>query len=197
MVSCLTAPLIVDDFSEQYHYSIVLRRADTGRVLFESLDQWQTSFFSDRMHALWSADGRFVALAFEGVNHTQLLRLFAHGEGQTASEVSLPNYAHPVFSTLGVESVKSLVAEPVRWLDHTLELSLSGTTAEPRQGGGYDFDFAATLKVQAHDHGTEAELSDLHDHPASPPGLTTRSSEQRLAIGFFLHSTSILASLCR
>ena len=29
------------------------------------------------------------------------------------------------------------------------------------------------------------------------PHLTTRSSEQRLAFGFFLQSTSVLASLCR
>ncbi len=169
VVSCPTAPPAPDDFPEDHHYSITLRRSDTGKVLFESLDHWQASFFSDRLHALWSADGRFVALAFEGANHTQLLRLFAIGEGQTASEVSLPDYAHPVFVALGVESVKSLVAEPVRWTGHTLELSLGGTTAEPRQNGSYDFDFAATLKVQARDHTTKAELSDLRDKPVAPP----------------------------
>ena len=35
-----------------------------------------------------------------------------------------------------------------------------------------------------------------HSH-SSPHGLTTRSSEQRLAVGFSLRSTSFLASLCR
>ena len=169
VVSCPTAPPVADDFPEQYHYSIALRRVDTGRVLFESLDHWQTSFFSDSLRALWSADGWFVVLTFEGANHTQLLRLFAIGEGQTASEVPLPDYAHPVFAALGVESVKSLVAEPVRWTDHTLELSLSGTTAEPRQSANYDFDFAAALKVQSRDHAIKAELSNLHDKPVTPP----------------------------
>ena len=169
VVSCPTAPPVADDFPEQYHYSVVLRRADTGRVLFEGLDRWQTAFFSDHLRALWSNDGRLVVLTFEGANHTELFRLFAIGEEQTASEVSLPDYIHPVLAALGSESVKSLVAEPVRWTAHTLELSLSGTTAEPRQGGGYDFDFAAELKVQARDHAIKAELSDLHDKPAAPP----------------------------
>ena len=170
VVSCPTAPPFADEFPEQYHYSIVLRRVDTGKVLFESLDRWQSSFFADRLRALWSADGRFVVLAFEGANHTQLLRLLTVAEGQTASEVALPDYVRPVFAALGVESVKSLAAEPLRWTGHTLELSLSGTTAEPREGrGSYDFDFAAALIVQTRDHTISAGLSDLHDRPAIPP----------------------------
>jgi hypothetical protein len=82
VVSSPAAPAEADDFPEEYSYSLVIRRVGAAKALFESLDQWQTSFFAvgpqgSRMRALWSADSRFLVLAFEGSNHTQLLRLFS------------------------------------------------------------------------------------------------------------------------
>lgn len=173
-VSSPTAPAgLCEDFPEQYHYSLVLRQVGTGKVLFENLDRWQTSFFSvgsrpSPTRAFWSADSHFVALSFDGANHTKALRLFSV-HGRTAEEVFLPDYVRAVFASLGVEDVKSLEAEPVRWRKHTLKVSLHGNTSEPRsETGGYDFDFSASLKVQFRDHTTKADLSSLQDNPSTP-----------------------------
>ncbi len=150
------------------HYSLVLRNNRTGRALFESVEQWQTSFFSvgpddSRTRAFWSADSQMVALVYEGVIHTQLLRLFCVTR-QGADEVPLPDYVHPVLAALNTRIVKSFVAKPIGWTEHALELSLSGTTDEPRdETKNYDFDYSTILKVRRENDSVDVQLSALHD----------------------------------
>ena len=161
------------DAADAYHYDLVVRARPSGRVLFQSAGRWQHSFFSVGtdgydLQAYWSADSRWVALAFQGSGQARVIRLFTVQTPDRVREIESPDFVPAVLDALGGGTLKSLDVEPVGWSAHRLKVRVSGTTAEPNPATGMiDFEFSTGLQVQARSRPPKVHLSALKKQPLS------------------------------